>query len=259
MMDETTPLCEECGYDLTGLMPEGACPECGRPVARSLPESRPGSPWQFSPGSVSWLRTNLAVLRGPAELFASVRIDPRGGASLLVLNVLLAALLLAAPWTGTLIGDPIRGGRGGGPMRELLTFGWVFPAQVLGIAAFLVLLTMIEFAGIRFIAARRKWRLTRAGAWQVCCHASVGWIILGVAPLAGLALVYTLGVLLRVPLGRTFTIPATPGWRTSLGTVLGISLPIAGLVIGLLVYELLVHIGVRKCRYAATLRVATKS
>lgn len=32
--------CEGCGYALTSLMPEGRCPECGRPVADSLPEHR---------------------------------------------------------------------------------------------------------------------------------------------------------------------------------------------------------------------------
>ena len=35
-----TPRCERCGYTITGLPRSTACPECGRPVAESLPENR---------------------------------------------------------------------------------------------------------------------------------------------------------------------------------------------------------------------------
>lgn len=41
------PLCEACGYNLTGVTNEGRCPECGEPVADSLdPGARPGTPWE---------------------------------------------------------------------------------------------------------------------------------------------------------------------------------------------------------------------
>lgn len=33
-------LCENCGYVLSGLDRDGACPECGRPIAQSLPSAR---------------------------------------------------------------------------------------------------------------------------------------------------------------------------------------------------------------------------
>lgn len=35
-----SPLCVGCGYGLTALPHDGTCPECGRPVAESLPEHR---------------------------------------------------------------------------------------------------------------------------------------------------------------------------------------------------------------------------
>jgi hypothetical protein len=37
---EATLLCERCGYVLEGLDERGACPECGQPIAESLPSRR---------------------------------------------------------------------------------------------------------------------------------------------------------------------------------------------------------------------------
>lgn len=256
MMSETTPMCEECGYVLEGLPEGSACSECGRPVAASAAVSRAGSAWQQRPGLRSWLATNLAALRRPTSLFAAIRVEPRSGNALLVINSVLAAVVIVAPWTGTLIGDPIRSARGGGPLAELLTFGWVFPGQIAAVAVVLLFLSWVEYVGIRFVAARRGWRLTRDGAWQVCCHASVGWIVLGFAPLLAMAVVYTIGTLMHVPLGRSVSVPTVPSLRTSIGTVMGIALPLLGVFCGLFLYEWLVHLGVRKCRYSATLRGA---
>jgi hypothetical protein len=39
------PLCEQCGYILTGLPRGHCCPECGTPVSRSLPRHRRPSPF----------------------------------------------------------------------------------------------------------------------------------------------------------------------------------------------------------------------
>jgi hypothetical protein len=247
-------MCEDCGYVLEGLPPGGACSECGRAIASSAPEYREGSAWQKRTGPREWWATNVAALRRPTALFSAIRIERGAGTGLLLINVAVAAVIIVAPWTGTLIGDPVRSSRGGGPLRELLTFGWVFPAQVAVVAAILLILTWIEYQGIRFFAARRGWRLTRVGAWQVCCHASVGWIVLGVAPLLAMALVYTVGTLLQVPLGRSLSVPSVPALRTSIGTAMSIGLPLLGVAAGLFVYEWLVHQGVRRCRYAATLK-----
>ena len=34
---------------IEGLDTQGHCPECGKPIAESLPERRIGTPWQQSP------------------------------------------------------------------------------------------------------------------------------------------------------------------------------------------------------------------
>ncbi len=44
---QRAPLCQVCGYTLTGMPVDGRCPECGEPVRRSEgPDVRPGAPWQ---------------------------------------------------------------------------------------------------------------------------------------------------------------------------------------------------------------------
>jgi len=254
-MDEGRLLCETCGYDLDGLDLESACPECGRLVAESHASHRKGSPWQKRPGLISWWHTNYSALRRPGELFASIRLEPRTGRWLAWLNITTAALIMVAPWTGTLIGDPIRTARGSGPLAELLTFTWFFPAQIAAITAVLYTMTLIEYHAIRFIAARRGWRLTRAAAWQVCAHATVGWIILGIAPVFAMAAVYVMRVVLAWPLGRQLDLRVYGLGHTSISTILSWLLPLIAIIAGVFVYELLVYLGVRKCRYAAAVIV----
>ena len=172
---------------------------------------------------------------------------------LAALNCGMAGAILVAPWLGTPAGDPARAARGGSDLQVAFTYAWVFAAQTAAVGAVLLCLTWCEYAGIRFIAARRGWRLTRAGAWQVCCHATVGWLAVALAPLAGLAILHVLTSVLRLPLGgaidlRRFGLPPTT-W----GDVLTIAIPAALALVGLFAYELLVHLGVRSNRYAARL------
>lgn len=50
------PQCESCGYRLTGLSVESSCPECGSPVAESLPGRRRLSAFAAAPGLLARLR-----------------------------------------------------------------------------------------------------------------------------------------------------------------------------------------------------------
>jgi hypothetical protein len=119
-----------------------------------------------------------------------------------------------------------------------------------GVGLVLVLLTWIECAGVRFFAARRGWRLTRAGAWQVCAHASAAWGLCGALAMGVLAAYQGVVRVLHVaPSGFLDLRPVLPRveWNSVAlggGTLVGYGL-------GLLAFEWLVYRGVRACRYAA--------
>jgi hypothetical protein len=227
-------LCEACGYEIGGLPRHGACPECGGAIAGSLPERRRGSAWQQRRSLWALVRTNVGVLRRPREVFGVARLDVWSGVWLAVINCLLSAMLLVAPWSGVFVGDPLRGsimrGRGAGAAV------WLVPAQVVGVAAVLLGLTLVEWAGIQLVARRRGWRLGRIAAWQVCAHASVGWVVMGM----------TMWVALIAWLNAIWFVR---GLKQA-GDLTLAAIPVTGILVGLLVFELLVWIGARRCRFA---------
>jgi hypothetical protein len=59
------PICEFCGYNLTGTAIEGRCPECGTPAIESLgPDVRPGPGWERGGGlRAGWRCAADAILR----------------------------------------------------------------------------------------------------------------------------------------------------------------------------------------------------
>jgi hypothetical protein len=230
-----TLLCESCGYEIAGLPEYANCSECGTPVADSLPERRIGSPWQRRPSVRSWADTNILALRRAATLYRAVRIDVASGIGLVAANLLLAALLIVLPWSGVLKGDPLRHRGPGGPSTAVI-IGIVL-ARTLVVAAALLLLTLIEWGGIQLGARWRNWRLTRAAAWQVCAHATAGWIVAAMTTwiglIASLNLVY-------------FGVASGP----VAGTISRFVVPAAWAVLGMMVFELLVWTGMRSCRFA---------
>jgi hypothetical protein len=271
-----TLLCEACGYPIEDFVhesagePTGNCPECGEPVAASLPRRRTGSAWQnrhvrtfrrrifrVGLGLVGpWLETNFAALKRPQKLFRSLRIEPKSGTGLLLINLYVAGFLVVDPWVGVLIGDPARGARGSGLVAEFAIKTLMLILETSAVALLLGLLTWIEFQGVRFFARQRGWRLTREGAWQVCCHASVGWILLGLLPLFGMAIMFA----------STYWLGWAPKGVIDLSGLLGPMVPLIGVqglvtgvltlggaILGLLVFETLVYVGIRQCKFAATI------
>ncbi|GJQ28204.1 MAG: hypothetical protein HBSAPP03_00880 [Phycisphaerae bacterium] len=252
-MDDFTVLCEDCGYDLAGLASEGACPECGRAVARSLPSARRGSAWQNRPEFFSWVTTMLHVLLRPTQTLRQVQVSSRGR-HLLVVNLMLAGAAAVAPWWGVFAGDPGREARRlPGPDGLVLQAG-IASMQIVSAATVLFLLTWIECRGIRFFAARRGWRLTHAGAWQVCAHASFGWLFCG--GLATLFLAGMFSVLRLFGIAPTGTLDLSPILRARLdwSQIVGVGGPVLAYFAGLMIFEILIYKGVRACRFATTLR-----
>lgn len=232
-----TLLCESCGYSLRGLE-SGAmnCSECGVPVADSGPSRRPGSRWQRAPGPASWLLTHFDTLTCPRVQFRRLRIDPRGAETLLATTLLIAALF-ASPAASKLL---IPRGLVKLPVTEYLLAACAVALVLRG-------LTWIEYRGIRFMAARRGWRLTTDAATQVCAHASIGWVI-GPAALTWL---------LSERRFDRWSAALPDSWKFELFGVnplgaesarftgLGLSL-----LAGMIVFEVLVYAGVRRCRWA---------
>ena len=67
--DEYTLLCEKCGYVIEGLERDDRCPECGRLVADSTINARPGTPSQRSTSIKSHLRAMRRIVTSPRPLF----------------------------------------------------------------------------------------------------------------------------------------------------------------------------------------------
>jgi hypothetical protein len=100
-------LCESCGYDLDSLDSSGACPECGTPIADSLPSHRPGSPWQQSRGLNGWWRTAKLSLFHPRRLFSEIRMERPRSQRLYYFNCTLATLILLLPTALFLFGSSV--------------------------------------------------------------------------------------------------------------------------------------------------------
>lgn len=237
--DEFTLLCETCGYPVEGLPPEGNCPECGRAIRSSLPEARKGTPWDRGPSLRSWLVTGWMVVRRPRQTFEKVRIVGGPLGSLFFCNAAVGALLAVGPlllFIRTI----------GHVQPELgitdLSLAVLGPVSWAALTGLVVLLTSIERMGLRVIGRAHGWRITPAHTASVCTYASYGWAIAGAF----------LGAVSLTPLSveaRTLSNLLGTGWQ-----LWSLSLyPVAALA-GLLIFETLVYIGVRRCKFANRMR-----
>ncbi|MFG0292896.1 MAG: hypothetical protein ACF8MJ_07055 [Phycisphaerales bacterium JB050] len=217
MGESVSVLCESCGYDLTGSTPEGVCGECGEPVAASLPGCRTGSPWQIGGGPVSLARTILAVLTEPRSIWARLQMVMPGSFGLLVANAALAGIVY------------------GVSVNALVAM----PPFAIGVCV----LSLVEYFGLRFFGKRHGWRVSPAVAMTVVGHAGVAWLVAGC--LAGI------GFWLGGAFSGGIEVPSFLRMLAGRGMIEWEHLlPVVGFLAGMLVFEVLVYIGVRRCRFA---------
>lgn len=99
----------------------------------------------------------------------------------------------------------------------------------------LLLAAVIEHYGIRFFGRNHRWRVTKDVARAVVAHSTPGWLV------ASLLLALIIGVDQFVSLS-----PYVPGIRLPIGIVLALG----AIFLGLLAFETLVYIGMRRMRFA---------
>jgi hypothetical protein len=247
--DEYTLLCGRCGYVLEGIVAEGgACPECGKPVAESLPAARPGTAYQRDPRPATFVRTFIAMHESPGREFRLMRVDPRADRALLVRAAVLCGVVCGAavPLTRWL-----RVAAGVGFHTEKAPIG---PALMQALAGTVIailgilLLTWIEGLGVVVFSRRRGWRVTHDSARAVCAHAACTWWLAGLGAALGVV-------------GSTRLEAAL--WRWTAGTPFDLILPylapIAAFTLGMMAFETLVWMGVRECRFINRARPADAS
>lgn len=231
--DEFTLLCERCGYEIENLPTEGDCPECGKPIAESLPERRPGTPWQHTQTWRALLRTGWTTVRSPLLTLDTMQANEEIGVNQSNRLTILAGAIASVPvMLAITLAEPLIGPFVA-PVVLLVVTSFVAP--------FLSLLTYIEVRGIQFFAARRGGRLTTAMAWSICGHGSAGWVLAA----SGTSIGASVAVLAVSAIVRG---EFTPTLNTLVSV--GSTLALLGFLAGFLFFETFAWLGVRRCKFA---------
>lgn len=174
------PLCETCGYDLTGSDAQGRCPECGTPVADSLqPDRRIGPPWEQRRSLKlwpAWCETAGLIWR-PDQLGRTLHVGegPTDHRSFLSMTLVIAGIIFGVTFCllmtiGKLLTED-------GPDFDLaFLFLATFVASVFSTGC--LLLVLLVALGIGFLRLEQRRTLFPA-AIQAACYLSPFLIFLG--------------------------------------------------------------------------------
>ena len=257
--DEYTLLCEKCGYVIEGLDTGGNCPECGKPIAESLPERRVGTPWQQHPSVGSLMRTWWMTLRHPLRTLDVMKVGGRRNRyALKVVTIFAASLIAACGFVAYPVYETIRTESALSVLQLVFT---IFIWATIPPFPFLVL-TWIESRGLTIISRTRGFRVDTPLAASITSHGCVGWLLAAVL----FSILYPSGVVLiesvrpsfveyyggRVltGIGNEFPVPPAPDWvywvdRALWGT---------GLLLGFLFFETFAYLGLRRLKFANRVR-----
>ena len=214
-------LCERCGYHLKGLLRSDVCPECGTPVVESLPEKRIGTRWQQRPGIRSWWRTMGDLESRSQRTWQRLAVAKGHNGVLIVVNCLVAGCAPFIVFVALSVGL-------GSLLAAVYNTAILLPIG-LGVSAVYLALTIIEGVGIGLISRRRGWRIHQGMRAPILGLASYAWILCTILILIAVLIVLLIG-------------SGKDPWPQ---VVVG-----AGALSGLLQFEILVYIGMRKMRFA---------
>ncbi len=96
--EAAAPLCEGCGYNLTGHTGSQRCPECGRPVSDSVPpQHRTGPAWESDalPALGRWICTTARALFRPKHFYRTLAVRQDVGKALSFEAMTFAGLVFA--------------------------------------------------------------------------------------------------------------------------------------------------------------------
>lgn len=239
--DESTPLCESCGYVVAGLPQDTNCPECGRPIAQSLPERRPGTTFQNHPSPRTMLTTGVGTILHPRRTLDKIRFDtnPEEDSTLALWHAMATGLvLMPVPLVATLhFTDRLLSAATAAVILFIIAgIGFLFLLAYL-IAIGIRMLTVTESLGLRVISRQRGFRITPRIAVLITSHGSVGWT-------GGAVLAWATGF---AAYAVTFDPKSGPYW---LAVILAASCAQLG---GFLFFETFAYLGLRRLKYANTI------